>query len=219
MLMDYGKRLTRSEKQEYLETIDKNADRLVELIEQLLEMSRLGVGMLSIKKAPADIISLCQTVINEARIRSSEHIFISDMPTGLPKINIDERRIRQILDNIIDNAVKYSNPGTEITLSIQQTNNELLFTVTDHGSGIPKKDMPRLFQRMFHSTRGQKFGVAGAGLGLSICKGLIEAHGGKIWIKSEEGVGTRCFFTLPLEIAADENNKVKPGRKKKSAHP
>jgi PAS domain S-box-containing protein len=206
MLMDYGKRLTSAEKREYLETIDKNSDRLVELIEQLLEMSRLGVGMLSIKKAPANIITLCQTVISEALVRAPEHIFKADLPPKLPKINIDSRRIRQVLDNIIDNAVKYSSPGTEIALSVQKINDELLFTVTDHGTGIPKSDMPRLFQRMFHSTRRQKLGFDGAGLGLSICKGLIEAHGGRIWIESEEGVGTRCFFTLPLEIVSESNN-------------
>jgi PAS domain S-box-containing protein len=217
MLLDYGKRLTSGEKQEYLETIDKNADRLVELIEQLLEMSRLGAGMLSIKKAPADIINLCQTVISEALIRAPEYIFKSDLPTKLPKINIDDRRIRQVLDNIIDNAVKYSNPGTEISLSVQKIDSELLFNITDHGAGIRKSDMPRLFQRMFHSTRGQKFGVAGAGLGLSICKGLIEAHGGRIWIESEEGVGTRCFFTLPLEIVTNGIGNIKSRHKKKPA--
>jgi PAS domain S-box-containing protein len=199
MLMDYEKRLKAQEKREYLETIDKNADRLVELIEQLLEMSRLGVGMLSIKKSPVNIITLCQTVISEARVRSPEYNFVSDFPRKLPKINIDNTRIRQVLDNIIDNAVKYSNPGTEIALSIQKSGDEILFTVTDHGVGISEKDLPQLFHQMFHSPRGQKTGVPGAGLGLPICKGLIEAHGGKIWIESEEGVGTKCYFTLPLE--------------------
>ena len=217
MLMDYDKRLTSAEKREYLETIDKNADRLVELIEQLLEMSRLGVGMLSIKKAPADIIILCQTVISEARVRAPGHIFTSKLPSKLPKMEIDERRIRQVLDNIIDNAVKYSNPGTEIALSVQRTNNEILFTVTDHGTGIPKSDLPRLFNRMFHSTRGQKTGFAGAGLGLSICKGLIEAHGGRIWIESEEGVGTECFFTLPVNTATGGDGNRKSPHKKQSA--
>jgi signal transduction histidine kinase len=216
MLIDYEKRLKHYEKREYLETIDKNADRLVELIEQLLEMSRLGAGMLSIKKAPADIVILCQTAINEAHIRAPGHIFTSDLSPQLPKLNIDDRRIRQVLDHIIDNAVKYSNPGTEIMLSVQKNNNDILFTVTDHGIGIPSSDLPRVFSRMFHSKRGQKAGVAGAGLGLSICKGLIEAHGGKIWIESEEDVGTKCFFTLPLDIAAEGNNTGKSPRKKQS---
>ena len=80
MLLDYEKRLKRQEKREYLETIDKNADRLVELIEQLLEMSRLGVGMLSIKKTPADVIKLCQTIITEARVRAPGHNFVLDLP-------------------------------------------------------------------------------------------------------------------------------------------
>lgn len=217
MLIDYDKRLTSNEKREYLETIDKNADRLVELIEQLLEMSRLGVGMLSIKKAPADIVVLCQTAIDEARLRAPHHVFTSNLPLKLPKVNIDDRRIRQVLDHVIDNATKYSNPGTEIVLSVQNINNDILFTVTDHGAGIPKSDLPRLFKGMFHSIRGQKTGVDGAGLGLSICKGLIEAHGGKIWIESEEGVGTKCFFTLPLDIVNEGNNTGKSPRKKQSA--
>jgi PAS domain S-box-containing protein len=206
MLLDYDKRLKSQEKREYLETIDKNADRLIELIEQLLEMSQLGVGMLSIKKTPTDVINLCRTTISEARVRSRSHDFVLDLPQKLPRINIDDRRIRQVLDNIIDNAAKYSDSGTEIALSVRKTGNELLFTVTDHGAGIPKKDLPRIFHHMFHSPRGQKIGVPGAGLGLSICKGLIEAHGGKIWIESEEGVGTRCFFTLPLQSKSGENS-------------
>ncbi len=213
MLMDYDKRLSSAEKREYLETIDKNADRLVELIEQLLEMSRLGVGMLPIHKTPTDIITLCQTVINEAHVRSPNHIFISDLPLKLPKMDIDYRRVRQVLDHIINNAVKYSNPGTEIALSVQKTNNDILFTVTDHGVGIPKNDLPRVFDRMFHSRLGQKKGVDGAGLGLSICKRLIEAHGGKIWIESDEGIGTKCYFTLPLNIETKVNDTGKSPRK------
>jgi len=198
MLMDYGKRLTAQEKREYLETIDKNTDRLVELIEQLLEMSRLGSGMLSIKKAPTNITNLCQTVINEVRVREPDHNYILDMPRKLPLMDIDERRIRQVLDNVINNAVKYSNTGTDITLSIRKTDNEMLFCVADHGIGIPESDLPRLFQRLFHTAQGQKAELHGAGLGLSICKGLIEAHGGKIWIESKQGVGTSCYFALPI---------------------
>lgn len=216
MLIDYEKRLKHYEKREYLETIDKNADRLVELIEQLLEMSRLGAGMLSIKKTPTDVIKLCQAVITEARVRSLSHNFVLDLPPRLTKINIDDRRIQQVLDNIIDNAVKYSDSGTEIALSVRKNGPELLFTVTDHGMGIAEKDLPRVFERMFHSSMRQKNGVPGAGLGLSISKGLVEAHGGKIWLESEEGVGTRCFFTLPLETGAEEKNPDSAAKGKKA---
>ncbi len=204
MLLDYEKRLNPQEKREYLETIDKNTDRLVELIEQLLEMSRLGSGMLSISKSSTNVVKLCQTVINEAQVRATDHNFVLDLPYKLPLINIDHRRIRQVLDNVIDNAVKYSNAGTEITLSVQKTGKEMLFTVTDHGIGIPEKDMPRLFQRMFHSVQGRRKGIIGAGLGLSICKGLVEAHGGKIWLESKESVGTTCYFSLPFSSATED---------------
>ena len=199
MLLDYEKRLTAQEKHEYLETIDKNTDRMVELIEQLLEMSRLGTGMLSIKKAPTDIIQLCETVVIEARVRAPVHNFTLDLPPKLPMMNIDNKRIRQVLDNIINNAVKYSNAGTEIKISVRQVDNNMLFSVSDHGIGIPEKDLPNLFQRMFHPASSQKISVGGSGLGLSISKGLIEAHGGKVWIESKEGVGTRCYFTLPID--------------------
>jgi PAS domain S-box-containing protein len=199
MLMDYDKKLTRQEKREYLETIDKNTDRLVELIEQLLEMSRLGAAMLSIKKTPTSIIKLCQEAITEARVRSPVHQFSLQMPYRLPRLDVDGRRIRQVLDNIIDNAVKYSDSGTDVTLSVQRSGPELLFTVTDHGMGISPKDLPHVFERLFGSAHRRKSGVDGTGLGLAISKGLVEAHAGKIWIESEEGMGTRCHFTLPFK--------------------
>ena len=174
MLLEYEDRLKKQEKQEYLETIDKNADRLVELIEQLLEMSRLEAGMLSINKKPTNIGRICREAIAEARVRSGVHHFTLDIPSKLPRVNADSRRVRQVLDNTIDNSIKYSDDGTEVNLTLRQKGDELIFTVTDHGTGIPEKDLPRVFNRMFHSPK--KSGVTGVGLGLSICKGLVEAH-------------------------------------------
>jgi len=214
MLLDYDKKLSVREKREYLETIDKNTDRMVELIEQLLEMSRLGSGMLSIQKVPTDVISLCQVVIKEALVRAPNHVFSLDLPPRLPTIYVDDKRIRQVLDNIINNAVKYSNAGMEIKLSVRTVEKDMLFSITDHGVGIPKQDLPNLFQRMFHPPHLQKMGTGGAGLGLSISKGLIEAHGGKIWIESKEGVGTRCYFTLPINNRR-KNSTVKKSKKGK----
>ncbi|HUT68346.1 MAG TPA: PAS domain S-box protein, partial [Dehalococcoidales bacterium] len=207
MLLDYEDRLKRPEKREYLETINKNTDRLVELIEQLLEMSRLEAGMLSINKKPTNILRLCREVINEVRVRSFDHQYTLDIPARLPGVSVDGARIRQVLDNIIDNSMKYSDAGTEVNLAVRRKGPELIFTVTDHGIGIPQTDLPYVFDRMFHSPT--KPGVAGAGLGLCICKGLVEAHGGKIWIESEEGKGTRCFFTLPLDTGERDRNDKK----------
>lgn len=198
MLLDYGKRLTTKEKREYLETIDKNTDRMVGLIEQLLEMSRLEAGMLSFQKAPVNIINLCQVTINQVRDRVPDRYFVLDLPPKLSIMNVDQSRIRQVLDNVINNAVKYSAAGTEIVLSVHESKDEMLFSITDHGIGIPEKDLPRLFHRLFRLSQQQKPESAGAGLSLLICKGLIEEHGGKIWIESKEGIGTSCYFTLPI---------------------
>jgi signal transduction histidine kinase len=199
MLLDYEKRLKPDEKHEYLEIIDKNSDRMVELIEQLIEMSRLGAGMLSIKRTPVNVGQLCRDAIARAREMAADFIFTQNIPTRLPRVNADAQRIRQVLANLIDNAVKYSQPGGEIDLSVRRTGTEILFTVTDHGMGIPKDDLPHVFERMFHSPRRKKSGIPGAGLGLPLSKALIEAHGGRIWIESEDGAGTRCYFTLPLK--------------------
>ncbi|GAH85533.1 unnamed protein product, partial [marine sediment metagenome] len=145
MLLDYDRRLKRDEKREYLETIDKNTNRLVELIEQLLDMSRLNAGILSIDKAPTTTINkLCREVIAEAQVRSPTHRIVPELPGRLLKVNIDARRIRQVLDNLIGNAVKYSEAGTEVTVAARRIERELLISVADQGVGIPEKDLPRV---------------------------------------------------------------------------
>jgi len=161
-------------------------------------MSQLGAGILTIDKAPTTINRLCREAVAEAQVRSPAHHITLDLPERLPRVNIDATRIRQVLDNLISNAVKYSEAFTEVTLVVRRSGQELLVSVTDQGIGIPEKDLPRVFERMFRSRPGLLPGEGGAGLGLSICKGLIEAHGGRIWIKSEEGKGTSCSFTLPI---------------------
>ena len=112
---------------------------------------------------------------------------------------IDAKRIRQVLANLIDNAIKYSKTGTEVTIRIQGNPNDIVFSVNDQGPGIPKEYLERVFDRMYRVEHEQHPNQAsGIGLGLSICKGLVEAHGGNIWIESEVGKGTSCFFTIPL---------------------
>ncbi|HJX12577.1 MAG TPA: PAS domain S-box protein [Dehalococcoidales bacterium] len=200
MLLDYERRLKPAEKREYLESIDRNTDRLVNLIEQLMVMSRLEAGALSINRNPTAIDRMCREAIEEGRVRSPRHRFVLDLPAKLPRVKIDSQRIRQVIDNIIDNAIKYSGADTEITLAVQTTGEELLFAVTDHGAGIPPEDLPTIFEPAFSYRNKLKTGGPGSGLGLSICKGLVEAHGGRIWLESEKGKGTRCSFTLPLTL-------------------
>lgn len=198
MMLDYEKRLSAGDKRQYLKTIDQATDRLVGLIDQLLDMSRLEAGMLVLNKEPTSIRKLFKEIVAEAQVGSDKYRLILNLAKTLPKINIDPRRIRQVIDNLISNAIKYSAPETEVVISVQQVEDELLISVTDQGIGILKEDLPRVFERMFRSQKRQKAGAGGAGLGLSISKGIVEAHGGRIGIESEEGKGTKCFFTLPI---------------------
>ena len=121
-----------------------------------------------------------------------------NLPDELPRLCIDVKRVRQVLDNLLDNAVRYSAEGTEVTVTAQRQQDELVVSIADQGMGIPATDLDRLFDRMFHVEQRTTADAAGAGLGLAICRGLVEAHGGRIWIESEEGSGSTFFFTLPL---------------------
>jgi len=205
MLLDYDKRLKHDKKRNYLESIDKSTDKLKELIDQLLDMSRLEAGMMALNKQYTDIEKLLQDTVVEAQVRLPTHRLSLDLIDGLPEVNIDPMRIRQVLDNIINNAVKYSPAGTEVVVAVRRVGNGLLTSVIDQGVGIPKEDHERVFERMYRSQKGQISGVRGAGLGLSICKGLVEAHDGRIWIESEEGKGTKCCFTLPINIVGGDS--------------
>jgi PAS domain S-box-containing protein len=198
LLIEYNTRLESEEKLQYLKTIDMATDRLTELIDQLLDMSRLDSGIIEIEKRPADVNKLLRDVINEAQIRSSDHILILDIPGNIPRLSIDSRRIREVLENLISNSVKYSKDNTEIKVVAQCDTHELLISVADQGIGIPQNELPRVFDRFYRSRRRQVKSITGVGLGLSICKKLVEAHGGRIWIESKEGKGTTCFFSLPI---------------------
>jgi two-component system sensor histidine kinase KdpD len=207
MLKDYDDKLGFDDKRQYLESIDRSSNRLTELIEQLLDMSRLESGMLKIDKASIRISELIRTLVNEAQVRISDHRIELNLQEPLPLVKIDAKRIRQVLDNLIDNATKYSVPGTKVTVSASQAGQELLISVADQGIGISAKDLPKIFDRMYRVESGLGKKVGGLGLGLSICKGLVEAHGGRIWIESEEGKGSTCFFTLPVDATNDKNRR------------
>ncbi len=196
LLLDYDERLEAEEKHEYLQSIDKATTRLVELVDHILDMSRLDSGMLRLEKTSASLARLIREAVAEARLRAPEHRLVSRVAPGLPRVRLDVKRIRQVLDNLLDNAIKYSDPGSEITASAEAREGEVLVSVADQGIGIPAAEVERVFDRMYRAEK-RKSDSSGVGLGLAICRGLVEAHGGRIWIESQEGRGTTVFFTLP----------------------
>ncbi len=198
MLLDYDHRLQHEEKRAHLQSIDKATDRLTELVDHLLDMSRLEAGLLKLLKEPTSISKLVQEAVAEAKLRAPGHKIVLDLPKRLPKLNIDAKRVQQILDNLIDNATKYSQEGTEVVVSARRAGRKLLVSVADQGVGIPVGEWGRVFDRVYRIEHRKTAEVRGVGLGLAICKGLVKAHGGRIWLKSGKGSGSTFSFTLPL---------------------
>jgi signal transduction histidine kinase len=122
----------------------------------------------------------------------------ADLPKKLSPVNIDSRRISQVLFNLIDNAIAHTPRGGSITITARQLDNWVEISVEDTGEGIPAEDLSNVFERFYRVDKSRARATGGAGLGLAIAKSLVEAHGGRIEVRSEEGKGSRFSFTLPV---------------------
>jgi signal transduction histidine kinase len=218
-LLSHGSKLRKGEQREFLEIIDSEADRLRELIENLLDLSRLEAGVLRIDKQPVRLGATVREVIRKVQLSAPNHRLDLDWPCEDPLLSGDQRRLYQVMHNLLTNAVKYSPNGGCITLSAETRGRELVVSVRDQGLGMPAVELDRIFDR-FHRVQGAvASGIGGTGLGLAICKGLIEAHGGRIWADSEgEGQGSTFRFTLPLLPEALEVAVAGTPSRSKGAH-
>lgn len=187
-----GRRTTRQ-----LEAIIHAADQLTGLVDKLLDLSQLERGVLSLHPVPADLGEILRAAISGARVRHPYHLFDLEIDPALPKVMADPRRVRQVIDNLFSNAVKYSASGTKINVRVGRQGEMLLVSIADEGRGISSRDLPRVFDPLFHMGRKKRPSLDGVGLGLAISRGLVEAQGGQMWIESTEGKGTVCSFTLP----------------------
>jgi len=186
---------------DFLRIIEEETDRLTEIIDNLLDMSQLEAGALRIAKEPTQLRQLIREVVDEMRMRTEAHYFVVDLPSEMPRVLIDPRRIRQVLTNLIGNAIKYSQKG-QITIACEVEDDHLIVSVADQGEGIPPQFLGRIFERFFQVDGASTRRVGGSGLGLAISRGIIEAHDGTIWAESVAGRGSTFRFTLPL--ARDE---------------
>lgn len=175
----------------------EGAESLNHIVDNLLELSRYQSNRLILKKEPINIVAFIRSLTEKEQIHSSNHRLVVDIPEGLPPVPADKVRVELILVNLLSNAVKYSAEGTEIRLSVQWQPDTLVISVTDQGIGIPSEQRARLFQP-FERLENVLKPARGLGLGLLVCKRLVEAHSGKIWVESEPGKGSTFSFTLPL---------------------
>lgn len=184
---------------DFIETISVEADKLTDLIEQLLNLSRLEAGTIRITPRHVEwnqVILTSQAQLNTLTI--NHRLVIEEPRSEIPILNIDVIRISQVVTNLVNNAVKYSPPNTTITIIAEQFSEEFIkVSVVDEGMGIPPESRNQVFEA-FKQLDRERGTTQGAGLGLSICQGLIEAHGGRIWVDEHVGPGTTISFTLPI---------------------
>src|SRR5205823_2761621 len=196
-LLTHGNKLKRDEQREFLEIIDSEADRLRELIENLLDLSRLDAGVLRIDKEPVRLGKVAREVTRKIQLASPNHRIEFEWPNEDedPWLNADGKRLYQVIQNLLTNAVKYSPDGGCVTLSAHSDRRQLTVAIADEGLGMPATELDRIFDR-FHRVGGEvSRRVGGTGLGLAICKVLVETHGGRIWAESGgEGMGSTFKF-------------------------
>jgi signal transduction histidine kinase len=182
---------------DFLRIIEEESDRLTEIIDNLLDMSQIEAGALRIAKEPTQLRQLIREVVDEMRMRTEMHYFVMDLPAELPRVMADPRRIRQVLTNLIGNAIKYSKKG-QIAVACEVGPAEVTVSVSDQGDGVQPDMLDKIFERFFQVDNTSTRRVGGSGLGLSISRGIIQAHDGKIWAESVAGQGSIFRFTLPL---------------------
>jgi PAS domain S-box-containing protein len=180
-----------------IELIAQAAEQMDALIRDLLDVNRLDVGKLAVSMVPVDPSVLLTDSLQTLRPLVEEKGISLDLQieVGLPKVMADRERIQQILSNLVGNAIKFSPEGSKIAVVARRQENEVTIAVLDTGRGISAEHLPRVFDRYWQSSRTDR---QGAGLGLAIAKGIVEAHGGRIWVESSPAEGTTASFTLPL---------------------
>lgn len=188
-----------AQQREFLTIADQETDKLTELVSQLLDVSRLQAGTLTIQPEHQSLAQVVDVARAQLITLAAQHALVLDLPEDLPAVCADAQRIAQVLVNLVQNAARYSPDGTMIHVQARSIGNYVQVDVSDEGIGIPDALRESVFEAFRQINRGS--GQAGAGLGLAICKGVVEAHGGSIWVQDRPGPGTTIAVTLPTSCA------------------
>jgi two-component system phosphate regulon sensor histidine kinase PhoR len=182
----------------FLGRIETEVDALTQMAQELLELARIESGQVPLEFSQVNPARLLESSAERMRAQA-ERAGLElrlELPASLPEVRVDERRMEQVLVNLVHNAVKFTPPGGAVVLSAATDGDFVRFAVRDSGVGIPEDDLSRIFERFYKADRARSSG--GTGLGLSIAKHIVEAHGGRIWAESVEGRGSSFFFTIPV---------------------
>jgi len=184
----------------FVEIIQEHAERLTRLTDDLLKLSTIEAGKMDLELrtvSPPDLLKMCADTASFAAKRKQQTIKI-ECARDLPAVRGDAGRLRDVLQNLLDNAVQYTPAGGHIVASAERGGDEIVFTVADNGIGIPQAEQERIFERFYRVDEGRSREVGGTGLGLSIARHIAEAHGGRVWVESAIGQGSRFHFSVPI---------------------
>jgi two-component system phosphate regulon sensor histidine kinase PhoR len=184
----------------FLEIMRDHANRLARLTDDLLKLARIEAGKLELEFAPVGVIEFIERCAETALMKASRKQITLDIeiPPGLPAVLGDASLLRDVLQNLVDNAIQYTPPGGRIRVSASADPREAVITVADTGIGIPLVDQERIFERFYRVDAARSREAGGTGLGLSIAKHIVEAHGGRLWVESVVGEGSQFSFSIPL---------------------
>ncbi len=195
-----------AQQQEFHLIISEEAARLTRLVEDLLGMARIEAGELRPSMQLGAVAEICANVLDRCERELRHHRVRVDCSEDLPLVKVDSPLIAEGLTHLVENAAKYSPAGTEIVVSARLERDQLLISVKDNGPGIEADEFDRVFDKFYRSTRRNSDGTSGTGMGLAIARGIIEAHGGRIWVESEFGHG--AVFTFALQVGENEGAKA-----------
>jgi PAS domain S-box-containing protein len=183
--------------EEYLDIALDQIDRMSRLILELLDVSRIETGRLEIRREPIPWAHFVRDVVHRHHTAVSDRRFHLSVPDDYKVVNGDRDRLEQVLGNLLENAVKYSPEGSDVTVTVDDKGDALVTAVSDRGIGIPADELAQVFERFHRGRHVSSTNYGGLGLGLYITKQIVERHGGTIWVESKEGHGTSFFFSLP----------------------
>ncbi len=195
-------------RREFLRVIEEETDRLTRLVSDILDVSRIESGRLTLKKRALDLSQLVRIIIGRLRSQFPNHEIGLDTPESLGLVDIDPDKIEQVLVNLVDNAAKYSPSGGEIRVALEQRPRRVECRVSDSGVGVPAEHLSHIFEKFHRVDNRATREVYGTGLGLYVSRSIVEAHGGSIWAESVLGEGSTFSFALPLSARDGEGERA-----------